>query len=187
MINLLPTEQQRQLQAARTNVLLFRYSIGMIFAAVFLALAVLAAFLLLTTMKQGAEVTISNNQARVGNFGTVQVQADSYRKDLSDAKSLFDSEIQYSKLYLAIAQVIPAGTALENLALNPTTVGAPQTIPVKIKGETQASDLLSAFQHAPIFNNSASFGKLTMNTGDDSFTYPYIITINVTINKEAIK
>jgi hypothetical protein len=187
MINLLPMEQQRQLRAARTNVLLFRYSIGMVLVAAFLGLAVLITFVLLTNMKQAAEKTITDNQSRAGNFSNVQAQADSYRQDLADAKALFDSEVQYSKLYLQIAQTMPAGTALENLALSPTTLGTPQTIPVKIKGEAQAGILLSTFQNAEIFNKSASFGKLTMNTGSDSGVYPYVITINTTINKEAIK
>ncbi|MET0980300.1 MAG: hypothetical protein ABWX90_03530 [Candidatus Saccharimonadales bacterium] len=187
MINLLPKDQQRQLRAARTNVLLFRYSIGMILAVVFIALAALAAFVLLNNMKQAAESTIESNRAKVGNFGTIQSQADSYRKDLLDAKTLFDSQIQYSKIYLEIARVMPAGTALDSLDLSPTSIGTPLTLPVKIKGESQAADLLTAFQRAAIFNNTASFGALTINTGEDSEAYPYVITINVTINKEAVK
>ena len=187
MINLLPKEQQRQLRAARTNVLLFRYSIGLVFALIFMLLATLAAFVLLTNMKDAAENTISDNQAKVANFSTIQAEADSYRKDLSDAKTLFDSQIQYSKIYLEIARVMPAGTALDSLNLSPSSIGAPLTLPIKIQGERQATSLLSAFQRAAIFNNSASFGALTINTGDDSGTYPYIITINATINKEAIK
>jgi Tfp pilus assembly protein PilN len=187
MINLLPKDQQRQLYAARTNVILLRYTVGAIFAAVFLGLAISVAFLLLTSMKQAAEKTISSNQTQVGNFGAVQAQANSYRKDLSDAKSLFDTQIQYSKIYLEIARVMPAGTALESLNLTPESIGKPLTLSVKIKGERQASSLLSAFQRAAIFSNTASFGALTINTGDDSMTYPYAIIINVTINKEAIK
>jgi type II secretory pathway pseudopilin PulG len=187
MINLLPKEQQRQLRAARTNVLLFRYSIGMVLAVVFIMLAALAAFVLLNSMKQAAENTIETNQTKVGNFGAIQSEADSYRKDLTDAKTLFDSQIQYSKIYLEIARVMPAGTALDSLDLNPKSIGTPLTLPVKIKGESQAASLLTAFQRAAIFNNTASFGALTINTGDDSGTYPYVITINVTINKEAIK
>jgi type II secretory pathway pseudopilin PulG len=187
MINLLPKEQQRQLRAARTNVLLFRYSIGMALAVVFIMLATLAAFVLLNNMKQAAENTIESNQTKVGNFGAIQSQADNYRKDLTDAKTLFDSQIQYSKIYLEIARVMPAGTALDSLDLNPKTIGTPLTLPVKIKGESQAASLLTSFQRAAIFNNTASFGALTINTGDDSGTYPYVITINVTINKEAIK
>lgn len=187
MINLLPRDQRRQLFAARTNVLLFRYSVGLIFVAAALGLSVLASFLLLGTEMKAANNTISSNQARVGNFSNVQVQADSYRQNLTDAKTLLDGEIQYSKIYLELAKVMPEGTALDSLTLDPSKIGSPLTLPVKIKGEAQASSLLTAFRGSALFNNSASYGALTANSGADSGAYPYVITINVTINKGAIQ
>lgn len=187
MINLLPTDYLRQLRAARTNVLLLRYSIGMMLVAVSLGLATLAVFMLMSTLKTTAESTIASNQARVSNFASVQSQADSYRQDLSNAKLLLDNEIRYSKIYLEVARIMPTGTALETLNLNPSNIGAPLSLPIKIMGEKQATSLLSAFRSSAIFSNSASYGALTPNAGSDSGTYPYIITINVTINKGAIK
>lgn len=187
MINLLPTDYLRQLRAARTNVLLLRYSTGMFLAAICLALATLAVFMLLSNIKTAAESTIASNEARVGNFASVQSQADVYRQNLSNAKILLDSEIQYSKIYLEIARIMPVGTALESLDLNPSNIGTPLSLPVKIMGEKQAASLLSTFRSSAMFNNSASYGALTPNTGSDSGTYPYVITINVTINKGAIK
>lgn len=187
MINLLPRDQQRQLRAARTNVLLFRYGIGLAFATVALGASVLTGFVLLSTEMKNAENTIASNQARVGNFSSVQIQADDYRKNLAEAKTLLDGEIQYSKIYLELARVMPEGTALESLNLDPAKIGTPLTLPVKIKGEAQATSLLTAFRGSSLFNNSASYGSLTANSGADSGVYPYIITINVTINKGAIQ
>lgn len=187
MINLLPLDQRRQLRAARTNVLLFRYSIGLVFVAVALGLSVGAGYFLLTNEMKSADTTIASNQSRVGNLSAVQAQADEYRKNLADAKTLLDSEIQYSKIYLELAHIMPEGTALDTLTLDPSKIGAPLTLPVKIKGEQQASSLLTAFRGSTLFNNSASYGALTANAGSDSATYPYVITINVTINKGAIQ
>jgi hypothetical protein len=187
MINLLPADYLRQLRAARTNVLLLRYSIGLILVAISLALATLAVFMLLGSLKTAAQNTIASNQAKVGNFTSVQSQADAYRQDLSDAKLLLDNEILYSKIYLEIARIMPAGTALQSLDLNPSNIGTPLSLPVKIVGERQATSLLSAFRSSAIFSKSASYGALTPNMGTDSTAYPYIITINVTIDKGAIK
>lgn len=187
MINLLPLDQRRQLRAARTNVLLFRYSIGLVFVAVALGLSVAAGYFLLTNEMKTADATIASNQSRVGSLSAVQAQADEYRKNLADAKTLLDSEIQYSKIYLEIAHIMPEGTALDALALDPSKLGAPLVLPVKIKGEQQATSLLNAFRSSALFNNSASYGSLTANSGADSATYPYIISINVTINKGAIQ
>jgi Tfp pilus assembly protein PilN len=186
MINLLPPDDRRQLQAARSNLLLLRYNVGLVFAAIFLGLATLAIYFILTSMHQAAEKNIADNQAKVSNFSTVRAQEESYRKNLTDAKALFDEEIQYSKLYLDIARALPEGTALQSLDLNPAMLGTPQELPVKIRGEKQAEALLTALQSSALFNNAATYGTLTMNTEDDKATYPYIITVNVTLNKGAL-
>lgn len=187
MINYLPPDQKKQLRAARTNVLLFRYNIGLIFVASFLTLATLTVFLLLSSEKKAAEDMITANQSRASNFSSVQARADSFRKDLSDAKAIFDNEILYSKIYLEIAGILPAGTALEALDLNESQLGTPLSLSFKIKGEQQAASLLSAFKHSTMFGGAASYGTLKANTGTDSASYPYIISINVTIDKGAVR
>lgn len=185
MINYLPKDQKKQLRAARTNVLLFRYNIGLIFAVGFLAIGITAVMLILSNEKAVAENTIASNQAQAGNFTSIQGRADSFRKDLNDAKSVFGSEIRYSSLYLEISRLIPAGAALESLRLDPTQIGSPITLSVKIKGEKQAVNLLESFKNSPVFGNTATYGSLSANTGDDAGAYPYILPINVTINKDA--
>lgn len=187
MINLLPHDDRRQLRAARTNVLLLRYSIGLVFASIFVGLTTVVMYLLLTSLKQSAESVITSNQSKVANFSTVQAQADEYRKNLAAAKTVFDAEIQYSRLYLEISHALPAGTALDVLDLNTSSIGKPIQLPVKIQGEQQAGALLTSFRGSAVFNNTASYGTLTMNTGEDNDKYPYILTVNVTINKGAVK
>lgn len=187
MINYLPADQKKQLRAARTNVLLLRYNIALVFAVAFLALAMATATFMLSNEKTAAEDTIATNQTQAGDFATIQTRADSFRKDLTDAKAIFDGEITYSSLYLEISRLIPAGVALESLKLDPSQIGTPITLTAKIKGEQQAINLLDRFKNAPLFGNAATYGALAANTGADSGTYPYILPINVTINKEAIK
>lgn len=186
MINYLPPDQRKQLRAARSNVLLVRYNIGLIFAASFLTLAILAIFLLLTSEKQAAENEITVNQASVGNFSAVQTRADSFRKDLTDAKILLDSEISYSKIYIEISRLIPSGAVLESLALDASKIGTPLSLSLKIKGEQQANNLLTAFKSSTMLGNAARYESLSANTDTDNDTYPYIITINVTINKSEV-
>lgn len=187
MINYLPADQKKQLRAARTNVLLFRYNVALIFAVGFLAIAMATVTVLLSNEKKAAEDTIAANQAQAGNFATVQTHADSFRKDLTDAKLIFDGEISYSSLYLEISRLVPSGVTLDTLKLDPSQIGTPITLTAKIKGEQQAIDLLDRFKGSPLFGNAATYGALAANTGADAGAYPYILPINVTINKEAIK
>lgn len=187
MINYLPPDQRKQFRAARSNVLLARYNVALALAITFLALAILAVSLLLSSEQKAAEDTIASNQARASNFSDVQARADSFRKDLTDAKTLLDNEISYSKIYLEIATIMPPGTALESLKLSEAEIGKPLSLSVKIRGEQQATSLLAAFKGSELFGNAASYGTLKANTGADSKLYPYIITINVTINKGAVR
>lgn len=187
MINLLPMGDRRQLLAARTNVLLLRYTIGLILAALFLGLASVAIYILLTTMKQSADTVISENQSKVANFSTVQSQAEEYKRYLSTAQAAFSEDVQFAKLYLEITRLLPANTALEALTLDAATLNAPMELPVKIKGEEQAIALVESFRSSAIFNNTASYGSLSMNTGDDKAVYPYTLTVKITVNKGALK
>ena len=187
MINLLPLDDRKQLHAARTNVLLLRYSIGLVFAAVFAGLTTVAIYAILTNMKLTAEATITSNQSRASNFSTVQTQADEYRKNLTNAQTVFNEEIQFSKLYLEIAHLLPANTALDSLVLDSSTIDSPMELPVKIKGEAQATALIASFKSSAVFNNEASYGTLALNTADDKEKYPYVLTVNVKINKGALK
>lgn len=187
MINYLPPDQRKQLRAARTNVLLVRYNIGLVFAASFLTIAILAIFLLLTNEKQAAENEIATNQASVSDFSAVQAQADLFRQELANAKTLFDSQISYSKIYLMISSKTPPGAVLEPLTLDPSKIGTPMSLSFRIKGETQARNVLNSFQSSSMFSNTASYESLSANTGEDSGEYPYVITISVTINKSEVQ
>lgn len=156
----------------------------MVFVIVFLTGAIFVTNFLLTSAKSAAETNISENQAKVADFNTVQAQATQFRSSLSKAKGLLDSATKYSKVIVATANLLPSGTAIDKLQLDNTSFGKAMVFIVKVQGESQALALRSAFQSSPLYSN-VSYGKLSTNSDNDSSTYPYTIELNATLNKGA--
>jgi len=184
MINLLPDAQKRQLRAARSNVLLVRYIMALVFVVAFLGIAIFATNFILTSLKKEAEADITANQAKVAGFATVQLQANQFRTSLSRAKTLLDNEIDYSKVIIDTARLLPAGTVLDSLALDQTSFGKPIILSLKVAGQNQAVALRNAFMSSPLYSN-VSFGTLSTNSDADANMYPYKLNLNVTLNKAA--
>lgn len=183
MINLLPPEEKRQLRAARTNSLLLRYNIFLVGAVVFMGLAVGITYVFLSTAKANAEAIISENKTKVADFATVQAEADVFRTNLSIAKQILDNEVIYTDVMLAIAALLPSGTALDKLSLDSQTFGTPTTLSARTTNYEAALRLKDAFQNSPLFTD-VHFQSIT--SGGQS-PYPLTVNLTVTIKKDAAK
>jgi Tfp pilus assembly protein PilN len=184
MINLLPLESQSQLRAARANTLLMRYNVFLIGAFVFIGLALGFVYFYLETVKTSAEQTISENNARVNTYATVQAEADAFRSSLSTAKDIFDKEITYTKAVLNISRLLPAGTALQTLSLNDKTFGTQTTFAIQAKDYNAALALKDSFQSSALFSN-VHFESITSSSGGGA--YPITVNLNLTMSKDAAK
>ena len=182
MINLLPPDDKKQIQAARVNVLLLRYNMILGFGIIFLALAIGVAYFFLMTSKQAAETTITDNAQKEGSYAEVKTQAENFRTQLSTAKSILDGQINYAKAALVIAKLLPEGTALNSLKLDETSFTTPLLLTVNIHDEAAAAQLLKNFKSSPLFSNVTK-GKISVGQGN----YPYIMELTVTMSKEAAK
>lgn len=184
MINLLPPEEMRQLRAARTNTLLVRYNFFLLGAVAFLGLAVGITYIYLNTTKMTAEQTISQNQAKVGSYASVATEAQQFRSNLAIAKQLLNQEVTYTKVILAIANLLPSGVILDNLSLDSQTFGTETTLVAQAKDYSSALKLKESFQQSPLFSN-VHFKSIT--TSDGPQKYPVNVNLNVTIKKDAAK
>ncbi len=185
MINLIPTEDRRQLRAARSNTLLVRYNLFLIGAVVFMMLAIGFIYVYLNNSKTAAEATVSENQSKVASFAGVEKEATEFRSNLATAKQILDREVVYTKVILEISRMMPAGTILDNLTLDSTTFGKPTTIVAKAKTYTSALAIKDSFQKSAIFSD-VHFESVTINDADTS-GYPMTVNLSVTIKKDAAK
>lgn len=184
MINLLPTEEKHQLRAARTNTLLIRYNIFLVSIVAFMGMTVAATYIYLNTTAANAQHTIDSNQARVGQYASVQTEAQQFRQHLATAKQILDNQVTYSKVIIEIANLIPSGVVLQNLSLDSQAFGSPTTLVAQAKDYASALSLKDSFSKSPLFSD-VHFQSIT--TGGGQSSYPLTVNIVVTIQKGAAK
>lgn len=186
MINLLPYEYKSEIRAARTNVILARYIGILLLAAVVLGGLVAGSYVALNGTKANAESKEAENTARLAEYQGIRVSSDEFRTELATAKSILDSSISFSKLIYAIADTIPKGVVLDNLNLDPATLGTSTTLTASAKTVADATNLRDALAANPKVFSGVQLQSL--RSGDSSTAsdgYPVKVTMTVTINKAA--
>lgn len=189
MINLLPTNDQNQLAAARTNTLLLRYTILLGVFVVILLIEILGVFVLMNVGKAQNQATIADNDAKASKFAPVKAQADSFRTNLATAKYVLDKQVPYTPLMLAIAQNLPNGAVLNKLSIDPATFGTPTTLTVDTASYTAAIQVKTSLQNTklndvPLFS-SVSFQSVSAS--DSKAANPYTAIYTVTYSKAVLK
>lgn len=182
MINLLPFEEKRQIQAARTNVLLLRYVLLTACVMALTGLMVGAGFVIMNTSKAEAEKKIALNASKASSYSSVQAEAQAFRTNLSTAKTILDKEVNYTKVILAIAQTLPSDVVLDNLDLDANTFGTPFVLSAKAKSYDGGLALKAALEKSDIFSNVSLQGMTIASSSDGG--YPVSVQLNVTINKD---
>lgn len=186
MINLLPDTEKRELRAARTNSLLIRYNVALVASILFLGLALTIVYYYLAMAKGNAEITISENKAKAANYAAVESEAQLFRNNLATAQQILDKEVSYSKVMLAIANVMPSGTVLDKLGLNSNDFGKPTTLVAQAKSYDAALSLKDSFQKSPLFTD-VHFKSITASPASQSSEYAFTVNLEVTIKKEIAK
>ncbi len=153
MINLLPREQQKEIRAAHTNTLLLRYLILLVGALLFLFFAMVVTYFSLNTTARQADDTKAQNERAATGYRETQAVATVLRSELSVAKSLFENEIRYSKVFVRLSALLPEGTALDSLEIDETAFTAPVKLAVNNKGEQEARRLQESFSASTYLSN----------------------------------
>lgn len=185
MINLLPPQDKRELQAARTNTLLIRYNILLIIAIGLMLLIAGSVSIYFSSAKTTSQAIIDENRSRVSNYATIEKQATEFRSNLATAKKILDNEVVYTKVILAIAHTLPSGTVLDTLNLDSANFGKPMSITARVRSYADALRLKDAFQTSDIISD-AHFDSVTAGSTNDA-AYPLTVSLTITIKKDAAK
>lgn len=192
MINLLAPTERRQLAAARTNTILFRYVIFLIIVLAFLCIEMAAMYFVVNTEKQRNEQIIAENEQKAAKYSDTKKEVDSFRSNLSTAKYILSKQVPHTALILTLANNLPADTVIDKVSIDPATFGTPTVLTVKMKSYDQAIKVKTAlqetmFEKKPLFS-SVSFQSVTTgeNKEGQSSTYPVTATYNITYSKAVI-
>lgn len=184
MINLLPPDAKKQLAASRANRLLLRYLLLFIMLAVIMVVVIGFAYLYLDNMKHSYQRTIDENTANAHHMGDSQQQVAEFRANLSAAKQILDKQVNYSRMALRIANVMPRGVVLDDLTLDKTTVGAPSKLNARVANKRAAQQLKDALDASPRYFSGAHYDTITR--AEDDAQYPFAVVMTVTIKPEIL-
>lgn len=180
MINLLPSEQKRDIRAGRANLLLVRYSIMTLIALALLLVIMGVAWLLLNNIRATAQATIEESEQSTAELAKDIQAVNSFKSDLATAKQILDKEVDYSTIILRYASAIPSGAIIDHIDLDPSVVGTPSTFTAKVRNAQDAITLKNKLNDSPYFDNvyfTEIQQELSANDGFD-----YSVTVSVTIN-----
>lgn len=181
MINLLPPERSKQLNAARQNTLLLRYVIGTLIVLGLVVAVHIAAFALLKTSEMSNITTYEANEEEISNLQAIRDQSEEYAKNLQTAKAIFDSKIPYADASVALAKQLPEGTIIQSIALSPDLIGEPTTLTASAASYEAGLLLRDRLDSSEIAENvsiaSINDGRAP---GSEDGGYPFTIILNLT-------
>lgn len=192
MINLLSIEAQRQHRAARLNLQLRTYVVGLL-VTLLLVLGMFGGGLFLTMRERAAfESELASHRAETTSYQNVRNQATAFAANLKIAKTILSQEILYSDLITRIASTLPSSAVLTALALGGDTVTTTQqlTLNARVKTKEDAIVLKNTLEASPLFEN-VNLNTITQDppsngTQDNRIVrdFPVVVTISVTQSKQ---
>lgn len=184
MINLLSDDRKGEIRAARTNVILLRYTSIILLAFAFIAGAVYISYTLLQSTMASAESLIVANDVKADVYRDTKQEVDELSAKLNDAKAIADQEVLYSAVLVKIGQLVPSGALLGDITFKTANFNAtPLQITAYAKSATEAGQLQSAFQSSPLFSQVNLNGT---ENGSSVEGYPVEVTLTATLNKAGI-
>lgn len=181
MINLIPTEEKRQIRAARANSILVRYTFVLLMAGAFLGLVLAGSYFLLTLTKSSSEALIEANDTKADAYSNTQNQITALTSNLTEAQAVFEQQLSYSKTLSNIGASLPAGVVLEKIALTPESfTGTPTTLKVYARDNQSTVTLRETFSTSPYFSN-VNLDSVSETGGIDG--YPVTASLTVTLNR----
>lgn len=188
MINLLPDERKRDIQAARMNVVLLRYNLLFLSALGFLIIVCLLFYVILQSSQSNAVNTSNDNSSKAASYAEVRTSADEYRNNLSIASKILDSSVNYTAVVFAITELLPDGVVLDNVNIDASHFGKQTTFSAHAKTYAKATELKERFQKAESLFSNVYFENLTDNgVASGSQTppgYPIAVTISAKLAQE---
>lgn len=185
MINLLATDKKAEIRAARVNVILVQYTAILLLALVFIVGIFYYSLMALQNTMASANSLVEANDIKADVYSDTRQQVATLEANLTEAKSVLDQEVRYSKLLVGIGQLLPAGTIIDSLPLDTTALnGAPVQIKAYAKTNTEAVALQERLKSSPLFS---SISVQATSESDGISGYPVSITMSVVFNKAGVQ
>lgn len=186
MINLLPISLKKDIKAARANSVLVKYLTVLIFGAIFLAVISYGAFLILDSLKSSASNIIQDNTSKSAKYLELKSQVQQADNEISSASNIINQEVKYSKILTRLANIMPAGTVIDQVSLGNDIFLTKSSITFYASSANAAATLRNNLEKS---TPNGLFQSVTLQSlsGSDKSTvsgYNNTLTIDVIFNKE---
>lgn len=193
MINLISTEQKRDIRSARINVTLLRYCIMLITLALVIGVIYGLGFWLVEQDKRAMNEKLRSQSEQSKAYAAVEKEAETFRQNLLIAKQILGKEISYSAFLTTLAKDMPAGALLTNFSIGgqQATVVAQKgmTLDARTTSYTKVLELKANLEKSALFENvsivSATRPADIADLSGLAAKYPYEVSLNVKLSSSA--
>jgi Tfp pilus assembly protein PilN len=185
MINLLADVRKDQIRAARTNVILVRYTAIVLAAVLFLLGTLFVSGKILQITEESADAIVADNDIKADVYKETRAEVNELSSKLSDSKSILSQEVRFSQILTKLGQSMPSGAILGSLEL---TQLAFQGQPVELTAYAKTSDDADAIRNA--LQSSQLFTDISLRGTDESdgiTGYPVKVMLSAQFDQRGIQ
>ena len=194
MINILSPAQKRDIHAARINVVLVRYCVTVVLLVLLCGLIYGLGFWILAPEKAATLEKIAAQSDQSRPYAAVEKEADSFRNNLTIAKSILSKETSYSTFLTTLAAGLPSGTVLTQLSIGHVNTSGPQStmvIEARTSNYNKTLELKNSLEQTELFENVSIINTsrpedITRLPGLEA-RYPYTATYSVKLSTAVSK
>lgn len=181
MINLLPEDSKKEIQAARVNVILLRYNLLMLSAFAALAATCLLFYVILFSAQSTAVSTNSTNTQEAQKYDDVQKKAEQYKQDLATAKAILDRGVNYTSFIIDLTKLLPSGVILGGINLSAGDIGKQVSFTSQAENYDKAIELKKRFEDSYYYTNIFFQNIANAGASEDPATKAYPITVTMSV------
>lgn len=182
IVNLMPYKSRQQISAARANVILVKYTVILGLAALFLASASGATYLILDGMKPNAQAGVTAISSESQSYDTYKAQAITMNSTIITAKNVLDRQVySYANILTELGQKMPSGVVLESISLKSTTLGSPLALSLRAKSMVEITTFKDNINTSKLFSGYSLQTSKTVS--NDPSGYNSSASVILTVNK----
>lgn len=179
MINLLPTNNQKDIKARRSSFIFFKYIIVIGSAVAFLILASLTTNIFLSIAKNTENSTDTSNS----ELASVELELSAYKTNISQAEQILNNQVSYSRLLLNLASLLPSGSIIRQIDVNESSIQSSFNIEFMLKPEVNKDQLANSLKSSGFVRNFEIVSEQSDTTSD----YSSIVNTRLTVDTGALR
>ena len=185
MINLLPPDNRKQLRASISNIALLQMLFFFISILLVLIVSISLIFLNLVQTKNSLNQQKTIAEVKAKTIASTKRQAEVIKQNLAAAGAIFNEQVHYSNLLVAMARALPSDALIRDFKINATSLTTTQTLQILVPN----SDRVIAAKHSlesAGFISSVSVSSVANNRGGGVGAV-LVVTFNQAKLKEVLR